>query len=248
MMNYRCTFTGVDEQSSFSEIEKLTKRFPFIEWGILYSKSKSGNDNRYPSLDFIKSFGYFCKAKKISNALHVCGEQARTLMLDSSFELDNKFIKDTIFSHNLFNRVQVNVNLSDPNHKYGIGIMDRLFYLPKLILQYNENNAEFIKNLQRPLWNYGRTIDVLIDGSLGLGKEITDFSVPDLSFNHALGFAGGINPENILNILQQLPKADSITNVSTLGIDVESGIRTNDVLSLEKCEFIAEHFKNYYKL
>ena len=32
-----CTFTGVDENTNLSKLIEISKDFPFVEWGILYT-------------------------------------------------------------------------------------------------------------------------------------------------------------------------------------------------------------------
>ncbi|MEI7997808.1 MAG: hypothetical protein WCH01_23235, partial [Methylococcaceae bacterium] len=45
-----CTLTGVDEKTSLMQIAELSERFPFVEWGFLYSPKRQGNPGRYPSV------------------------------------------------------------------------------------------------------------------------------------------------------------------------------------------------------
>jgi len=33
-LNFKCTFTGVDELSSIDKIKELSTVFPFVEWGV----------------------------------------------------------------------------------------------------------------------------------------------------------------------------------------------------------------------
>jgi hypothetical protein len=48
----RVTITGADNNNTHEELLELQKKYPFVEWGILYSQKKAG-ENRYPTLDHI---------------------------------------------------------------------------------------------------------------------------------------------------------------------------------------------------
>lgn len=43
---------GADNETSIKDLERLKKDYPFVEWGILFTKHKSGRD-RYPSPEWI---------------------------------------------------------------------------------------------------------------------------------------------------------------------------------------------------
>ena len=72
-------------------------------------------------------------------------------------------------------------------------------------------------------------VSILFDQSGGRG-QILDLSDINLNPYIKAGYAGGINPDNVADILMKLFKK---TN-HPFWIDVESGVRTRDYLDLEK--------------
>ena len=49
MIKLKCvTMTGADEDTDISRMIYLSRRYPFVEWGVLISATRSGQQNRYP--------------------------------------------------------------------------------------------------------------------------------------------------------------------------------------------------------
>ena len=272
-MKFKCTFTGVDESTSFIELSNLIRAFPFIEFGILFSYSRAGKEPRYPSLDFIKEFATWAKAfntdtsglDQISIALHICGQAAKDC-LQVTEPSDERFatLKALIPS---FDRVQLNINLKEFELdwlKKSIEIVDRGWsnamvgwkleslgkeYKRPFIIQYNDNNAAMIDFiLPRYLNTY---LHVLKDASGGKGVVIDDFSIPKAATRCGIGFAGGLN---VCNVPRALMKShDSVMAANVEGhnnnpvywIDMESGVRTDDKFDLQKVREVATIVKEY---
>ena len=49
----RVTITGADDSIKATDLIPLSKRFPFVEWGILLSKNNEGSF-RFPTRDWIE--------------------------------------------------------------------------------------------------------------------------------------------------------------------------------------------------
>lgn len=76
-------------------------------------------------------------------------------------------------------------------------------------------------------------VQMLFDRSGGTGK------VPDTWPRHPgggvqVGYAGGINPDNVLDVI------DAIGPDGPYWIDMESGVRTDDWFDLDKCEAVLQ--------
>lgn len=74
-------------------------------------------------------------------------------------------------------------------------------------------------------------LQFLVDSSGGRGVTITN--IPG-SNGALVGYAGGINPENVKQIVGLISEA----NEGRYWIDMESGVRTDDWLDLDKCEAV----------
>lgn len=98
------TFTGIDERTDLVAVQELAARYPRAEFALLVSKSKTGNENRFPSLSFAKQF-IDCRGTR--RALHICGAWAESIMRCERPVLP----VDT----SRFRRIQVNHREPSPN-------------------------------------------------------------------------------------------------------------------------------------
>jgi len=210
------TFTGVDIKTDISRVNRLSERYN-VEWGVLYSPSKK-DDNRYSSYETVSEL-----VNKIHKpALHLCGKainQFIDIEVNLQFLLREMFIND--------NRVQLNTNLSSLSKtKLNLLINNIESSANKFILQFNENNKDYI-NL------FPENVDILYDASGGNGLEINEY-LPPMS-NRFCGYAGGLGVDNIK---EAVTKADKVSN--NYWLDMESKIRTDGYLDLNLCETILE--------
>ena len=49
--------TGADDSVDPKELFRISEKYPFVEWGILFSKSATGR-YRYPSKEWIVNFQF----------------------------------------------------------------------------------------------------------------------------------------------------------------------------------------------
>lgn len=218
----RCTFTGVDEKSSFEEITNLTQEFPFVEWGVLLSTSANSSfgQNRYPSLNWLNE--NLPKLKNIvdtygsSIALHVCGKETKELLAQTENSVALSLLP-------YVNRVQINFLYKE----YQVEQLENLcksFPHINFITQHNNRNADLYKKVFSP--NH----QVLFDQSGGRGIETTEWEVP--LENKICGYAGGLGPQNIN---EQFSLIKSVAD-RPFWIDMEGKIRTEDILDLILCK------------
>ena len=217
----KITITGPDDNTNIMDLIRLSNKYPFVEWGILFSNNREGT-KRYPSKQWIDKVTK-CDLKL---SAHFCGWYPKQVLENSNYEL--------ITSMKGFNRVQLNYNF-----KYSNGWdLDKLLIsdLPKkVILQYNKSNATTIDNADIP-----NNFHILYDASGGRGTEIQSIESPIKGLY--TGYAGGLNLDNLDRICQMI---SSNIDSSEVWIDLESGARTDDEFDLEKVEYILEIASKY---
>lgn len=217
-MLHLISFTGIDKRTDIQRLVSLAAKYPNIEFGFLISESATGKNtnNRYPDLILLQQL----KGKGLNLALHVCGKLAREVAKTGSLDGVKTFMGKYF---ELFNRVQLNIvgmNIKTP-------ITDTLG--KTVIIQTNLDIEESKQNYI--LMNGKDQIVFLSDKSGGHG-EATDFDFLD----QYQGFAGGINPENIMERKEEI----DILSDYDYWLDMESGVRTDDWFDLDKVEKICQ--------
>lgn len=219
-----CSFIGVDQYTSPHTLRYLDyiTSVP-LEFGVLYSISRAGISNRYPSLDVINDFK---KQKHGNTAIHLCGSVVHDFLDGADY---TKRLCDG------FNRVQLNfdTNTYQPLHLIEM-LRARQSEGRKMIIQYHDRNASLINNYDLS------GIDILFDNSGGLGNELKD---PMAAFpSNLCGYAGGINGKNVKNVLARI----NAVNINTAYyIDMESGLRDSfDKFNIDRCLDVLEALHN----
>lgn len=215
MKTWNVTITGADDRTNPVDLLNLSDRFPFVEWGILCSDKRAGTP-RYPSVAW--TLGFMNAVHQWGHrgtgiALHLCGSNARSFMHNDSLAVGP-------------GRVQVNG--FDPDEATAM-LRPRL--TREVILQCRSEDtlqavADFIT--RRP--GGSAAMSILFDVSGGRGIEPARW--PRAPLGVRMGYAGGITPDNVLDVLRD------IGPVEPTWIDMESGVRTNDVLDLAKVEMV----------
>jgi phosphoribosylanthranilate isomerase len=227
------SFVGVDEKTDFAELERISNAYAgLVEWSVLFSDSKSvGNYARYPSYNFCKDFlEKSASTTRVHSSLHLCGS-----VIERYLEKE----KDVMELCEKAQRIQLNLNIKDyPDHQK---LTDRLWSVLKqfghsIILQQNKTKAKFMEVFFK---ENIFSISILHDGSGGFGREIEEVVAPDETY--FTGYAGGIKPENVVKIVDLIESNN--TNNKRYYIDMESGVRTDNVFSLEKCQRVMSNLK-----
>lgn len=227
------SFVGVDEQTNLADILKMGSVVP-CEFSVLFSDSKSiGNYTRYPSYKFCKDFLEWGTAKDVYTSLHLCG---------SVIERYLKQEQDVMDLCTLPYRIQLNLNISNfPDYEK---LSNELIEVAtkhnhKLILQQNKTKEKFMSQFEKKLIATSSSlhISLLHDSSGGFGREITQVDVPTKKY--FTGYAGGIKPENVSRIVK-LIESNNPENTQYY-IDMESGVRENNIFSIEKCRQVIDN-------
>ncbi|MGH8159292.1 MAG: hypothetical protein ACREPQ_14320 [Rhodanobacter sp.] len=175
------TLTGADHGTDLSKICALTREYPRLEVGLLYSATPEGR-NRYPSRPWLREAAQALNGRC---AIHVCGTKARQELLAG----------DLAGITGYASRVQVNGRLM-PEEVPGLARLARV-----LITQHTEANAQLV-GLVIP--NH----QLLIDGSGGRGISPGSWTRP--TTEKPVGFAGGLSPANVLSQLQAICSVDAL--------------------------------------
>ena len=219
------TFTGIDERTDIDRLREIQQIYPIAEFGVLTSYHWYENGNRY--LDPRKFKNLF--GNKLNLSLHLCGRAAHDFALGKSSDIHYL----TWGKYNLFKRIQLNLSNHNDNPEIVSGSL--YDYQEIIIQQKSIDNIDLYKRtvedrIERP---YAGGVSVLLDASGGRG---IDTPIEILKTKAKVGYAGGLNPENVADKLEYL-----FENVpGDFWIDMESGVRTNDWFDLDKVTRVLE--------
>lgn len=210
------TITGADDATAISSLVDMHQIYPFVEWGILFSKNKQGT-SRYPQLINAISFGQ----KSMPMSAHLCGGYARDIMEKGDFS----FISTLPDS---FQRVQINYNFDRGNLWEFAPVVEYAEKNPEraIIIQWNNSNRKWLYATVED--GLPANIHYLYDSSGGRGVSIKNIQDPLPNYT---GYSGGICPDNIEEIIKGIENNET---EKTVWIDMESGVRTNDKFDMEK--------------
>lgn len=197
------TFTGADSYTNQIRMRAIQSVHP-VEWGILFSPSKQGKNNRYPDIYTINTM----IKRQLNLAAHICGKYSELIMVGQDPNLPIN-LKD-------FNRAQI--NHGKPNAASIMDFSNRNNHIP-CIAQWR-NGEHFPERFGTHSWLY--------DCSGGNGILPEQYPPGP---NYMVGYAGGINPDNVLDVLEKIDAK------YPFWIDMETGVRDdNDQFDLNKVE------------
>lgn len=205
------TFTGLDAATDVARLRHLQSLYP-VEWGVLFSPKRQGHD-RYPDLASIRGFA----GQGLRLAAHVCGAGASSILDDGRFDVLESL------PHGMFVRIQVNTARKDPE-THEASAFARWVGARQAILQCR--GSAFPQDA---------TVDWLYDVSGGVGREPTSWAVA-ADTSAFVGYAGGLGPDNVASALESISRHHP--EGKPFWIDMETRIRTDDILDLDKCEAV----------
>ena len=216
------TFTGVDDVTDLHRLVDIQKKYPKVEFGVLVSRKWKENGQRYLSPFKAREL----RGLGLRLSAHLCGSMARDVLHMGGFSNTDDFPEII----DIFSRVQLNVSNYDEPENMSPYILPGP--LQEIIIQQAFNHNTFM--LCRIA--SGDCISILLDESGGKGIE-APFRMPSYLHNVHVGFAGGINPDNVVAKVQEIT---SLPHINRFWIDMESGVRTNDRFDLDKVEQVCE--------
>jgi hypothetical protein len=199
----RVTITGADDSVDPRDLLPLSKRFPWVEWGILLSRSQEGGP-RFPSLDWMYGLKTIAEQPwgplKLSG--HLCGAWVRALCLGSNpFEAQRPGIA------RMFPRVQLNFHAqahqTAPSAFRGaLGLWARGEY----IFQFDAVNDALMDEAIAA----GIRAVPLFDISGGAGIEPGEWPAP---IGDYCGYAGGLHPDFLAEQLERIANAAGTSRI-----------------------------------
>lgn len=235
----KVTMTGPDDTTTLADLERVSEKYPFVEWGILLSRSSTGG-RRFPSRKWLEklyavAYNSITQFKEMKFSGHLCGAYVRQLLLGNT-----DFVSEIGSMWDMFSRIQINTHgVKHPYH--GILLTTALSQYPdkEFIFQYDNENREILNAMR----NYSRAkISTLFDLSHGAGvlPEQWPHLIPGIS----CGYAGGLGPDNISEQLQLI--AGKVGDGETW-VDMETKIRSEDdrIFDLDKVETVLEICKPF---
>jgi hypothetical protein len=228
------TITGADNKTDIDDLYYISSNYPFVEWGILWYPKKMG-DPRYPTQSWISKF-LIEKPAGVNTSMHVCGIDAHNFgyRIDESPMWDYYVNVDRVqlnYPNNEFSLDDVLALLQRGRYdfRYAVNRFHALTPGKYVIIQANEGNKILNACLEKE-----PAIEFLFDASRGNGKRITEYPKPiPQKYN---GYAGGIDPKNVMSVLHDLNKI--VPEKDEIWIDLETGVRTNNELDLSKVESV----------
>jgi len=214
----RVSLTGADDYTDPRDLVALSEEFPFVEWGILFSTGRMGTV-RYPTMEWIDSLEPH--ARKLKLAAHFCEQYTRDTMGG-----DDKWL---VGKEKLFQRIQLN-GFSPSDGDVAVQL-SRKFDFEFILQAKNEIDLAPIAAIAFAMGK-GRA-SVLYDPSGGQGLVSRHW--PDDIKGVRLGFAGGIDPDNVKAVLHEIGMRSP-----SYWIDMESGVRTDGIFDLAKCQKVLE--------
>jgi len=240
-------FCGADDSVSPNLLGLFCNSYPFVEFGVLFRPDKEGQP-RYASAEWVEKLSKVSKLSggKMRLAAHLCGDRVNEVL-----DGNDAFLK-TLGSLG-FKRVQINATSVNGVDTSRLGAQVPGF--SKVVTCHPELDFILQKNDEtKPLWegllnlesdNAGKAgylpknVSMLVDESKGTGVLASSWPEPPAEYE--IGYAGGIGPENIETVIQDVLKAG---NGRKIWIDMESSLRSikdgHDVFDLDKCFDVIE--------
>ncbi len=226
------TLTGADQSVRPEQLLELSQKYPFVEWGILFSQSKAGIA-RYPNHDWILDLTKLNSGenKPMNLSAHLCGKWTERPLKGEITFLESSY-------SSAFQRIQL--NLGSDRLKQAVKSEELAFASRNaqqtIILGGNYQNINI-----DPIFLPKNGMVSLFDSSGGRGIKTKEWLKPfeHAGMVHTTGYAGGLGPDNLE---VELPRIAEASNEANFWIDMESSLRTKsnieDRFDLEKCEKI----------
>jgi hypothetical protein len=207
------TISGADDAVDPANLADLSREFPFVEWGIMFSATRAGTP-RYPSTDWLHdlcSSEYVHKAPGLKLSAHFCGQCMR-----DTVDGNSRWLLRPHMRH--FRRVQLNRFEWPLGSGFGVVLKQSPH---EFILQVRDERGLVLAADKATEFGVDR-VSALYDPSGGRGIEsLTWPTSPDVD-GFRVGYAGGLGPDNVEEALvARVPMT-----AEAYWVDMESGVRT----------------------
>lgn len=232
-------FCGVDDSVNPRLLALLSQAYPRIEWGVLFRPDRQGQP-RYATADWVERLCSFRRSMNL--AAHLCERRVQEVLNGQSEFLQQ--LQDWGFE-----RVQINataVNGVDTSR-----LAESVTAFREVVTKFPQIEFILQKNDEtKPLWQgmldagLPPNISMLVDESKGTGVMASAW--PLAPSDYRIGYAGGIGPNNIRQVLRDVTTA---ARGNAVWIDMESSLRSNkngmDVFDIDKCYEVIEAVCEY---
>lgn len=222
----RVTITGADDSVKPQDLLRLAKKYPFVEWGILFSKNNS-NYPRFPSKQWVADLYQIALAQFFQSdfvfqlSAHLCGQYVKDISNGKWTFFDN------VKYYQMFDRFQLNFHgEKHPIDEYNFlaGLNDERMKYKQIIFQLDNINNSKLEIAKKVVNAVG-----LFDLSHGAGVLPTDWPIS----NEYIGYAGGLSEINVIDNIEKI----SNVALQNIWIDFETNARNeNDEFDLGICE------------
>ncbi len=238
MANFILTITGADDTIDPIELVRLSKEYPFVEWGILFSHTAFG-EKRFPSKEWRSTLyaDIMGSTEQVNLSAHLCGS-----FVDQRLE-SNAYLTTEV--EMFYRRIQFNKF----NEENCAAILEYAADTSTpVILPSSKKSREIIKAIGPGEQGLSVTdqrsrLSVLHDSSGGRG--VSPDVWPDHMKDYFLtGYAGGLKEENIESTIAQL---GARYGDKPFWVDLETGARDGkDNFGLPQVERILAKASGYY--
>ena len=159
----RVTVTGADDGTSIKDMVLIQEEYPFVEWGILFSKSNEGRP-RFPTTEWVE--GLVPVKDTLGLSAHLCGRWVRDICKGN-----NTFHDDRPQFKGLFGRYQLNFHaylhqIQEDALVDAIGSLG----VSSVILQFDDVNNDLLETVsEKALQKNTQSVVPLFDTSGGAG-------------------------------------------------------------------------------
>ena len=229
-------FCGADDSVHPNMLVMIANSYPLVEFGILFRPDKEGQP-RYATESWVERLSHVMPPD-MKLAAHLCGSRVNDI-LEGKADFVEKLRSWG------FKRVQINataVNGVDTSK-----LDENVHTLRPVIEKFPDIEFIIQKNSEtEPLWrgllsvstgggqSLPRNLSMLVDESKGTGVLSSKWPTPPSEYE--IGYAGGIGPKNVTQVLQDIQVA---ADGHRVWIDMESSLRSNkngkDVFDLDAC-------------
>lgn len=228
------TITGIDETTDLDELRVLSTRYPFVEWGVLFTKPRAPYQTkpRFPGWDWIGRLEQAIAPPwaQLRVAFHCCGDAVGSLLRGERAAV--------YLPYNVYERLQLNF--------HGLRARAHPTEFPRLLaaLSLGVRAGEVVfqigsdlsrLHLETYLEYYSNAV-ILYDQSGGEGQPPPNGAWPraammddaDTLARH--GYAGGLGPRTLG---WELPRIHDAAQGCDYWIDMETHVRTDDGIALD---------------
>lgn len=226
----RVTITGADDSVTAEDLITISQEFPFVEWGILFSRRLQDTTltqertPRYPSPAWILHELPLLDEAGVQLSAHLCGGWVRALALEGDFA----WKRCNPRTSQIFPRIQLNFHAErqfrDTHHEFAAILEREEEAGHQIILQVDGVNDTWITQL---VIENGIGVP-LFDTSHGAGVSPSRW--PKAWPKTFCGYAGGLSPTNVVD---EITRIREVACGERIWIDMERQVRTDDDRALD---------------